>query len=762
MKRSGVHRIPFTQMVAMLVAFVLLAGIGGTLAAFLAVPAAVAVNDLGGEALGFLNEVPDELVESQMSEGSTVYTKDGQILASFFAENRVIVPLSEISIHMQNAAIAIEDERFYEHGGMDIQGTLRALVKNSSSDSQSGGSGITQQYVKNILIDKASQSGDPFGVLQAREATMARKIREAKLSMAIAQEMPKEEILQGYLNVAQFGSKVYGVEAASRYYFSTHAADLTPVQAATIAGITKNPNKYDPTRHPEFAQERRDTVLYKMWQLGYITNAEYDEARHTPVEETLNVTPVPLGCAPAGGAAFFCDFVVKTIMMSPEFGETREDRGTLLYRGGLQIYTTLDSFRQNAAEIAMKRNIPAVNSANIGSSLIDIEPGTGRIQAMVQSTGYDTGANPEPGFTSVNYATDFARGGSRGFQPGSNFKPFVLTQWLREGHTLSEQVSTASRTWTSGDFHSSCMRASIQPWTPGNAEGGGGGMLPAAAALKQSINTAFVYIGSKLDLCGIAQSAWDAGYRPTQNSDWEPIYTPQESDITISPNMVLGTQTTAPMYMASGYSTFAAGGISCTPIAIERVVRPDGSEIPVPSANCSQTIEPEVANTMAYAMRGAFEKGGTANASKVKDCRPAAGKTGTSNLGANTWFTGYFPNALASVWVGDRFGRNVSHMSINFEGRHISPLYGSSLAAPLWKDYMDQIVDTIPIADFPEPDPTLAAGAQVLLNPGAPCDAKQPGDLGTLGAHPGMSPITGQQSEEAAPATDENGNAIRG
>jgi membrane peptidoglycan carboxypeptidase len=207
--------------------------------------------------------------------------------------------------------------------------------------------------------------------------------------------------------------------------------------------------------------------------------------------------------------------------------------------------------------------------------------------------------------------------------------------------------------------------------------------------------------------------------------------------------------------MASGYSTMASGGISCDPIAIDRITNADGTvEYPVPSANCAQTLEPEIANTMAYAMRGAFERGGTASGSKAKDCRPAAGKTGTSNLGAQTWFTGFFPNLLASVWVGDANG-NSSHMSINFEGRRITPLYGSSIAAPLWKDFMDQIIDDLPVVDFPEPDPHLSGGVQILLSPGEACNAKQPGDLGTLGAHPGQSPVTGQQVVETASGGDE-------
>ena len=749
-KRSQVHRIPGTQLLVMLLAFVLVAASGGIISALLVLPFAVGANAVTGDAIDFLNDMPSELTEMKMAEASHLYSSDGQLLATFFAENRTYMPLDQISENLQNAAVSIEDQRFWEHGGMDVQGTARAFLKKATGGEQSGGSGITQQYVKNILIDKANQEGDPFGVLKAREATMARKAREAKLALTVAGAMSKEDILEGYLNVAQFGASVYGAEAAAQYYFSKPAKDLNIVEAATIAGITKNPTLYDPTRHPDVSQERRDTVLYKMWTLGYISDKEYKDAIALDVEETLHVTPVANGCMAAAGAGFFCDFVVKTMMQSPEFGETPADRANLLYRGGLRVETTMHSDIQKASEIAMKRNVPAVNSAKLASSALVLEPGTGEIFAMVQSTGYDTTPNPEPGNTSVNYATDFIRGGSRGFQPGSNFKPFVLTQWLLEGHTLAEQVSSAGRTWTSGDFISrTCLRASIQPWTPGNAEGGGGGMMSAAQALKQSVNTAFVYIESKLDLCGIRETAWNMGYRPTQDQTGAPFINPTMEDIIVSPNMVLGTQQTAPMFMASGYSTIASGGIQCEPIAIKRVLDSTGKEMPVPSANCKQGIPENVANTMAYAMRGAFERGGTASASKVKDCRPAAGKTGTSNLGAQTWFTGYFPNLLASVWVGDPNG-NASHLSINFEGRHISPLYGSSIAAPLWKDIMDQIVDGVPVVDFPEPDPTMAAGVQVLLNPGEACTAKQPGDAGTLGAHPGVDPLSGLTVDDAA------------
>jgi len=752
-ERSQAHRIPGTQLIVMLLAFVLVAAAGGIVSALLVLPFAVGANAVTGEAIDFLNDMPSELTEMKMAEASHVYANDGTtLLATFFSENRTYVPLDQISENLINAAVSIEDQRFWEHGGVDIQGTMRAFVKNATGSEQSGGSGITQQYVKNILIDKANQEGDPFGVLKARESTIARKAREAKLSLTLAAELPKEEILEGYLNVAQFGASVYGAEAASQYYFSKSAKDLSVVEAATIAGITKNPTLYDPTRHPDVSQERRDTVLYKMWTLGYITDKEYKDAIATDVEETLHVTPVKNGCmAVENGAAFFCDFVVKTFMISPEFGETPADRANLLYRGGLEITTTLDIDFQRAADIAMKRNMPAVNSANLGSSLVHIVPGEGRILAMAQSTNFNLTSDIQPGDSAINYAADFVRGNSRGFQPGSNFKPFVLTQWLLEGHTLAEQVSSAGRTWTSGDFISrTCTRDSIQPWTPGNAEGGGGGMMSAAQALKQSVNTAFVYIESKLDLCGIRETAWNMGYRPSQLRDGTPITQPVMEDITVSPNMVLGTQQTSPLSMASGYSTLASGGIQCDPIAIDRVVDSQGNELPVPSANCKQGIPENVANTMAYAMRGAFEQGGTAAASKVKDCRPAAGKTGTSNYGWHTWFTGYFPNGLASVWVGDHLGRNVNHMSINFEGRHISPLYGSSIAAPLWKDYMDQIIDEIPVVDFPAPDPELTGGVQVLLNPGGACGAKQPGDAGTLGAHPGVSPLSGLTVDEAA------------
>ena len=735
----------------MMLAFVLVATAGGIVSSLLILPMAVGANTMVEEGMGFLNDVPSELTSMKMAEASKIFSSDGHLIATFYAENRTFKPLDEISDNLVNAAVSIEDERFWEHGGVDIQGTMRAAVKNFTGSEQSGGSGITQQYVKNILIDKANQEGNPFGVLKARESTIARKAREAKLSMTVAEKMSKEEILEGYLNVAQFGAGVYGAEAAANYYFSKPASELTVVEAATIAGITKNPSALDPTRHPKASEERRDNVLYKMWTLGYISDAEYQEAIHTDIEDTLNVTPAPNGCMNAPeGAGYFCDYIVKEIMLNPEFGQTPADRANYLYRGGLRIYSTMDWDYQQAAERAMLRNIPAVNSAKLASSLTALEPGTGRILAMVQSTKYNTLPDPEPGETAINYSADFPHGGSRGFQPGSNFKPYVVATWLLDGRKLSDTVSSAGRTWTSGDFKSSCLRASIQPWTPGNAEGGGGGMMTVADALKQSVNTAFVSIESKLDLCKIKETAWNMGYRPTQNVDGVPLTNSTMEDIIVSPNMVLGTQQTAPLYMASGYSTVASGGIACNPIAIERVLDTDGKEIPVPSANCKQGLPENVANTLAYAMRGALQPGGTAYASRVKDCRPTAGKTGTSNLGWHTWFTGYYPNLLASVWVGDWKGRNVSHMSINFEGRSIHPLYGSSLAAPLWKDFMDQIIDGLPVVDFPDPDPELTGGVQVLRNEGARCDAKQPGDPGTLGAHPGVDPFTGLTKDEAA------------
>ncbi|QJW35734.1 transglycosylase domain-containing protein [Cellulosimicrobium protaetiae] len=686
------------QLVALFLAFVLVSGVGGVLAAGLLVPLAAGANTATDTAVEVFDELPADLEPGPLSEQSRIYANDGTTrLATFYTENRIVVPLDQVSQPMKDAVIAIEDKRFWEHGGVDVEGIPRAFVNNLTGGSTQGASTLTQQYVKNVLIEQAVRDDDVMAQHEAKADTLGRKAREAKLAISLEKQMTKEEILQGYLNIAQFGRSVYGVETAARHYFNTTAAELNYLQAATIAGITKAPGKYDPSADAELAQSRRNTVLLTMYQQGYITKEEYDTGWKTPIADTLSIQPLEAGCQASGGSAFFCDYVTKIIMSDPVFGETKDERVGLLYRGGLDIYTTLDPNMQVAAEQHAAAAVPADDPSQIEDAIVSIEPGTGKILAMAQNRAFDNTEQPAPNTTAVNYNVDQAHGSSNGFSPGSTWKPFVLAEWLKEGHSLYETVSANKRTWTlNRDFHASCARFGTEQWTPANSDGPGSGSMSVLKATYNSVNTAYTTMASQLDLCGVANTAKAAGFQPSMLVD--------EGEVKVRPSMILGTQNSSPLQMAAAYATFASGGTYCSPIAITKVVGSDGQELPVPSANCQpNAIDPQIANTVTYALQQVLTQGsGRGNA--LADGRISAGKTGTANNNTHTWFIGYTPQVATAVWIGNAEGDVPMNGRFTINGKTRSYWYGSSLAAPTWRDYMNQILAGQPAPGFADPD----------------------------------------------------------
>jgi len=705
---------PAKKAAGLFLAFLMVATAGGVVASGAALPLAFAGQYAANTATDVLNSFPSDLVRGPLAQPSTIHAANGDHLATFFVQNRIEVPLENISEHMINAVIAIEDERFFEHPGVDLRSIARAFTNNLRGGNLQGASTITQQYVKNRLIDAAYHEGDPFGVLEATRSDLNRKAAEARLAVALEQEISKEEILQGYLNLAQFGHRnIFGVEAAARFFFNTTAQDLTPVQAATIAGVTNRPGTFDPTVNPEASQRRRNIVLHQMYSLGYITREEFDEARLTPVADTLDITPVPVGCQAAENAAFFCDFVVASIRNSPAFGETVADRVGLLNRGGLRITTTLDVDMQNAAVEELNNAVPVGNSANLDAAIVSVEPGTGKIRAMAQNVPFDPRSNAPEGTTAVNFSAGPAHGSSRGFQTGSVFKNFVLVEWLRQGNTLLEhvnanQVSRPLSAWTA-----SCMPPFAgEIWSPGNVDGARAGMMSVLTASYASINTAFADMSTRLDLCDVRDTAWDMGFRPTsarQGGALIGLEDPSVEDIEVSPAMILGTQTTSPLQVAASHATLASGGTYCEPYAITAVVDPSGTELEVPGPQCTEAIESNVAATVNYALEQTLTRGTATNA-RLAGGRPAAGKTGTSQGASQTWFVGYTPQLSTAVWVGNHTGER-SHFNINLNGQWIRTLFGSTVAAPLWRSYMNRALEGLEHVAFDDPDPDLIGQA---------------------------------------------------
>ncbi len=717
--------IPATQLVALLLAFLLVAGAGGILAAGLTIPFAAGASTVADQTVNVFDEVPDEIKPGPLSQVSTVLAADGSHLATFYAQNRIVVPLDQVSQAMKDAVVSIEDERFYEHAGIDARGVLRAAVNNATGGPQQGASTLTQQYVKNVLIDEAEQDGDPFGIIEARKDSNARKIREMKYAIALEKQMSKDEILQGYLNVAQFGfHNIYGVETAARYFFNKSAKDLAPVEAATIAGITKAPGEFDPTQNPELSQQRRDLVLYKMWSLGKLPLDQYEAAKAMPIADTLHITPVPTGCSSAGSSAFFCAYVISEIKNNPAFGEDESDRLALLYRGGLTIKTTLDPGKQAAAQASVDSHVPNGNEAGLEAVVVSVEPGTGKILAMAQNVPFDPSNEPAPGTTSVNYAADPLHGASKGFQPGSNFKPFVLAEWLKSGRTLNDVVNGNKVDRPQSAWHASCANFGGAPWGPANTEGTPGGMMSVLKATYNSVNTAYATMSTELDLCAVRDTAWSMGFRPTtkiQDGKMVTLNNPTKEDVLVTPAMVVGTQTTSPLQLAAAFGTLASNGTYCSPVAITEVTRPDGKGIPVPGASCDpNALPPNVAATVVSAMEKVLTDG-TARG-KGLDGRIAAGKTGTNQNSAQTWFTGFTPQLVTTAWVGEASGET-PHFRITLNGQYLRNLYGGTVAAPMWRDYMNQALAGAPVVDFPPADPALVGRPPA---PPKPVEPEQP------------------------------------
>ena len=706
------------QGVALLVSFVLMAGIGGVLAAGLVLPGVALANGATNLTTEAFDDLPTDLNLTVLPQKSVILAADGTQLATFFDENRVIVTLDQIAPIMQKAVISVEDKRFYEHSGIDPQGMLRALAKKQLGGETQGGSTLTQQYIKNVQIQAAQTIDDPVerqAAINAAKADQgtegyARKLREAKLAISLEKRMTKDQILERYLNIAQFGARsIYGVEAASQYYFSKHASELTYLEAATIAGITQSPTKWDPELHPAAAQGRRNTVLGTMRDQGYITAAEYQTGVTTPIADTLHPSPVRQGCMVADdnvpGSGFFCDYVTKVILNDPAFGAEPQDRKDLLYRGGLTITTTLEPTEQKLAVDAVEKYMPKEDPTGVGAAMVAVEPGTGKITTMAQNRDYTALRDSQPGETSVNWNTSKTYGGSAGFAPGSTFKPFTLVEWLKTDHSLSQTFDGTLRPIPEADFTACGAPYGKGVYKFGNSEGSGG-VMNALTATKNSVNSAYLTMATQVDLCNVMQDAADLGVVQPSGKD-------MGQNIAAKPANVIGSDNVTPLAMAGAFAAFAANGTYCKPIAITRVVDADGKDLPVPSADCQEKLEPRIASAVTYALKNVWQ--GTAK-QLGQPSYPAAGKTGTTSYNENLWMVAYTPLRAAAVWVGHDDGFKSLHgLSINghrYTSRGSGP-FGADIPGPIWRDYMDQFMAGKTVADFPPAGNKEIYGEQV-------------------------------------------------
>lgn len=706
------------RVLALFLTYILLCVAGGIAASIMFVPGVMSVNSVVKTVVPSLRVDGIDFDVTALPQKSRLYASDGKtIIATFYAQNRTVVPLRNISQYMQRAMVAREDRRFFEHSGVDVQGVMRAFVQTfvKKGDMQ-GGSSLTQQYVKNVLMIKARENNDPLAEYHASEGTIARKLREMLIAIQMEKKYSKLEILQGYLNIAQFGSNnLYGVETAAHRYFNTSAAKLNLVQSATIAAITKNPSRYDPSvesNQPE-SEKQRNIVLDLMLRQGFITKQQHDEAVATPLKKTLNVQSdvSHIGCQAAGDAAFFCDYVTKKILHSREFGKTADAREKLLTEGGLDIYTTMDLRASKAAMKAARDTIPVNDKSGFEVSIAAIKPGTGEVLAFGSNRIYDAtdAARLDPTHTALNYAVDERDGGGLGWQIGSTWKPINLVAWLLAGKSINQPIRTTTL-YNNSDFNCSKFRG-IGSWALQNAMGGTVNPETPLMGLVHSHNTTQASIAQQVKLCSIADAARVLGYHNSPIGQ-ESVY----SSNSFNPPMTIGAVQASPLTVANVYATLGADGVACDPIAIKRVVDKNGKRLKVPSAHCHQAIPKGIAQTVAYALnQGVVRPDGMAHTAQLDGGRKTFAKTGTNERFYMTT-AGFVPHQIASfVAIGNAESQK-SFNGATINGRTMAAWYGVLIATPAWKQFMNDYLKAanIPIDnDYGKPDSKYTAGGTV-------------------------------------------------
>ena len=668
-----------------------LSSIAGLLGVVLLAPIAIVGAVATGVGVSIFDNLPPYIKPVTASQASTLYALDENgkpvEVARFYEENRISVGYNDISPNFRNAAIATEDPNFWTHNGVDWVSLIRASLTNvATGGSGPGGSTITMQYVKNSLIQAATIAGDQKAIDAARSRGLDRKIKEIRYALSLEETTSKQDIFAGYANLSFFGHQINGIEAASQYYYGKSAKDLTLPEGAMLAAMLKAPEDYRPDAQSNLdrAKGRRDYVIQNMANKGYVTQAEADAAKATPIE--VHVTKVPTGCEANQQTAFFCDYVIWTIRNSSEFGPTLADRELKLKTGGLDIYTTMNFKLQAAADAASKKWVPVADPSGIGTASVSVEVGTGRVLAMAENRIYDQTSSGLKGHTSVNYATDKAYGGSSGFQVGSTYKLFTLAQWLKAGYKLNDHVDGRVKEWNASDFSARCGSL-VGTWAPRNIthEPEDTTVVHATAI---SENTAFAYMASKLDLCDIRDTALAFGVHRADGTELQYV-----------PSSVIGVNEIAPISMAAAVAAISNKGVYCEPLAIDKVVvRETQEQLTVPQPTCTKAVEPDVAAGMTYAMR-AVMSGGTGGASNTGDGVELAGKTGTTDSGVHTWMTGFSSAVGTATWVGNVSGNtSLSKILLNHKA-------GNTVRHDIWRSIMkvaNKLYATGPLATPPQ------------------------------------------------------------
>ncbi len=597
------------------------------------------------------------------AQTSYMYAADGTLLTDLYVdENREVIPLNQIPKVMQDAVIAIEDERFWEHNGVDYYAIGRAVANNATGDRLQGASTITQQLVKQKIV------GD--------EQTAGRKVKEATYAISIERTYSKERILEEYLNTVYFGNGAYGVQAAAKAYFNIPASQLNLAQSALLAGIIRSPINNDPTLNPDNAAERRNLVLRNMAEQGKATPEESLAAQ----QSGLSLTPAPEADQKRYPAPFFVEAVKRFVLQSEEFGTALSEQGRpndeasrrdLLFRGGIKIYTTLDLEQQATTEAAVNGvlNTPKLPDA----AVVVLDPTNGEVKSFYGGDNFweDT----------ATAKFDLATQGKR--QAGSSFKPFVLAKALEDGMPLSQ-------TYPAPNEIEIDLPGGGPNWSVKNADGRSNGSLDLITATARSVNT--VYAQLMVDV-GPEEAMAEANKLGIQSK--------------LTPNYaaVLGTNSVSPLEMASAYGSFANRGVLVSPTFVRKIVATDGTVLYEHSTAGQRVMQERNADAMNAVLQRAVTSG--TGKSAALPGREVAGKTGTATEYRDAWFVGYTPQLVTSVWVGYAAGQIEMKPP-----RTPIRVTGGSYPAKIWRATMSAALAGTPSVDFVDPPKSLVAPPQ--------------------------------------------------
>ena len=725
--------------VARIVLIVVIVAATGLLVGAMFLPGALAVDQLLATVRSDVLDIPPLGEADTPPQNSYVYADDGTELAELtFEENRVPVALDEVPQVAIDAVLATEDASFYEHEGVNHLAIVRAALTNFRAGGiESGASTITQQYVKMTFLSP--------------EQTLARKLEEAIYAIQLEDEFTKDEILERYLNRSYFGVGVYGIGTAADRYFSKDVGDLTLGEAAMLAGLLRAPEANNPINSMDNAETRRNIVLRQMAQHGFVTPAQAQAAIDQPLEVELSDPPSPSN-------PFWVNWISQLLVNErvanslgtqvdalEAMGATTDERRRFVFQSGLRIHTTLDLEMQEEGEAALRRALltedagpEEIARAPMGS-IVSIEPGTGAIRALALGP-YGFGSCLEDGRwadqldsgqllcdrTTVNAAVPGM--GASGRQPGSAFKPVVAVAAMEDGLSAGLTLDARGPQPIPG-----CPDGSTDSglWEPRNT--GGNDVLDMYDAMARSSN---VYHALLIGEIGPERTAEMfrrlSGYDIPDNDVFCPL--------------ALGATDIFPLAMASAYATLANRGGYCAPHPIERIEGPDGRVIWEHNGDCEQVIDQELADRAVDLLAGPVEAGGTAPGANLGEW-PTRGKTGSTNDNRDAWFVGFVKQLATAAWIGYPNNNRIYETeaqareacgqplesnpreclrtdpqllrNVTIAGQSYSQVFGGTIPAPMWADYMSRVVQRYEPEGFPDPGPIPTAPVPDLLRAGS-------------------------------------------